>query len=49
MSGDDTGLDCRGGVHSDDVVLVYTGRPEPRRMCGFHAQQQQANTITRTD
>lgn len=49
MADTDKQLDCRGGVHSDDVVLIYTGRPEPRRYCGFHAQQQQANTIVRTD
>lgn len=35
-------LDCRGGVHSDDVVLVFTGRAEPRRMCGYHVAQQEA-------
>lgn len=38
----DKQLDCRGGVHSDDVVLVFTGRAEPRRMCGYHVTQQEA-------
>lgn len=39
---DKKNLDCRGGAHSDDVVLVFTGRAEPRRMCGYHVAQQEA-------
>lgn len=32
-------LDCRsaGPIHSDDRVLVYSGRVEPERICGFHS------------
>lgn len=47
MSDTDKRLDCRGGVHSDDVVLVFTGKAEPRRMCGFHVAQQEAGRTHR--
>lgn len=32
-------LACRplGNIHSSDRVLVWSGRAEPERVCGFHA------------
>lgn len=26
-----------GSVHSHDLTAIYSGRPEPTYLCGFHA------------
>lgn len=28
-----------GANHSTDAVVVYTGRPEPVTVCGYHASR----------
>lgn len=42
-------LDCArvGSHHSDDRVTVFTGKPAPYLMCGFHASQIDASFLAR--
>lgn len=36
-----------GDNHSDDLITVYSGRPEPVTVCGYHLMRDPALTTVR--